>query len=124
VDRGHRVLVQLARRLRLQHRLTFTRRISLADMPAVMRSADVLVSLTTAERFAIVPLEAMACGIPMLASTAVSQRDAVIEGTTGFLVPSAEPALLARRIRKLLESPLRLEGFGFAAATRARDRYS
>ena len=50
--------------------------------------------------------------------------DAVLDGTTGVLVPPGRPDLLARRVRLLLASPLRLEAFGIAAADRATARYS
>jgi D-inositol-3-phosphate glycosyltransferase len=96
-----------------------------ADMPALMRSADVLVHLTTAWPFAAVPVEAMACGLPVVASEA--HGDAVIHGNTGFLVPpaaTADSALLARRIGDLLASPMLRDGYRIAAASRAAGRYS
>jgi glycosyltransferase involved in cell wall biosynthesis len=89
-----------------------------------MRSADALVSLTTSEPFAMVPLHAMACGLPVIAAEAGASQDAVIHGVTGYLLPSAEPAPLAARIRQLLASPMLREGLGIAAASRAADRYS
>jgi glycosyltransferase involved in cell wall biosynthesis len=94
------------------------------DMPSLMRSADVLVHLTPSQRFAIVPVEAMACGLPVVASQDVALSDAIIDGNTGFLIPPAEPAQLARRVHQLLASPMLLEGYGIAAASRARSRYS
>ena len=45
-------------------------------------------------------------------------------GVTGYLVPSATPALLAARISQLLAHPMLREGFGIAAASRAQARYS
>src|SRR6266704_45399 len=50
--------------------------------------------------------------------------DAVLDGTTGVLIPLGRPELFARRVRDLLASPLRLEAFGIAAADRATARYS
>src|SRR5260370_1422739 len=75
-------------------------------------------------RFARVPGEAMACGPPVVASEDAAPGDAIIHGNTGFLVPTAEPADLARRIRQLLVSPMLLDGYGIAAASRVRSRYS
>src|SRR5262249_38357624 len=105
-------------------RLTCLGRVSEAEMPPLMRSADVLVHLTPSPRFAMVPVEAMACGTPVIADEDAAPADAVIHGNTGFLVPSAEPAELAGRTRRLLASPMLLEGYGIAAASRARSRYS
>jgi glycosyltransferase involved in cell wall biosynthesis len=86
-----------------------------------MRSADMLIHLTPSPRFAIVPVEAMACGLPVVASQDAAPGDAIIDGNTGFVVP---PAQLARRVRQLAGSPMLLEGYGIAAASRARSRYS
>jgi glycosyltransferase involved in cell wall biosynthesis len=72
----------------------------------------------------MVPVEAMACGIPVVVSEDAALGDAVIDGNTGFLVPPAEPVKLAGRIRQLLASPLLREGYGIAAASRVRSRYS
>jgi D-inositol-3-phosphate glycosyltransferase len=76
------------------------------------------------EPFGMVPLEAMACGTPVMAAAGGSHQDAIVDGTTGVLVNPARPAQLARRIRQLLASPMLLQGLGIAAADRARARYS
>jgi len=114
----------LARTLGVRDRLTCLGRVSEAEMPPLMRSADVLVHLTPSPRFAMVPVEAMGCGTPVIAVEDAASADAVIHGNTGFLVPSADPGQLARRIRRLLASPMLLEGYGIAAASRVRSRYS
>jgi glycosyltransferase involved in cell wall biosynthesis len=121
---GPQALTALARRLGVHDRLTCLGSVSESDMPPLMRSADVLVHLTPGPRFATVPAEAMACGIPVVASEDAAPGDAVIHANTGFLVPAAGPATLARRLRQLLASPMLLEGYGIAAANRARSRYS
>ncbi len=123
-DPGYRALTRLARQLGVQDRLTCLGRVSESGMPPLMRSADVLVHLTPSLRFAMVPVEAMACGTPVVASEDAAPGDAIIHGNTGFLVPTAEPADLARRIRQLLVSPMLLDGYGIAAASRVRSRYS
>jgi glycosyltransferase involved in cell wall biosynthesis len=121
---GGGTLRRLARALGVRDRLTCLGRVSAAGMPPLMRSADVLVHLTPDPCFAMVPVEAMACGTPVIADEDAAPGDAVIHGNTGFLVPSAQPAQLARRIRQLLASPMLLEGYGIAAASRVRSRYS
>jgi D-inositol-3-phosphate glycosyltransferase len=122
-DPAHQALTKLARVLGVQDRLTCLPDVSEAGLPPLMRSADVLVHLTPSQRFAMVPVEAMACGTPVVAAQDTAPGDAVIDGNTGFLVPPAEPAELARRLRRLLASPMLLEGYGIAAASRARSRY-
>jgi glycosyltransferase involved in cell wall biosynthesis len=123
-DPGYRALTGLARQLGVADRLTCTGAVREADMPELMRSADVLVHLTQDRRCAMVPVEAMACGTPVIAAAGGAQPDAVIHENTGFLVPPDQPAQLVRRIRQLLANPMLLEGYGIAAARRAADRFS
>ncbi len=52
------------------------------------------------------------------------QADAVLDGTTGIVVPPGRPALLAQRIRQLIGHPMMLEAFSVAAVDRAQSRYS
>jgi glycosyltransferase involved in cell wall biosynthesis len=120
-DRGYRSLAALAGRLGVSRRLHCTGQVGEASLPPLMRSADVLVHLSASPSSAMVPVEAMACGIPVVASGA--HADAVIHGNTGFLVPVDQPRMLARRIRQLLASPMVRDGYGIAAASRAADRY-
>jgi glycosyltransferase involved in cell wall biosynthesis len=122
-DPGYQALARLAGQLGVADRVSFTGRVGKADMPALMRSADLLLNLGAEEPQAMVTVDAMACGVPVVAAGTGLHADAVIDGTTGLLVRSAAPALLARRVRQLLASPM-LEGMAIAAASRAADRYS
>jgi len=117
-------LAGLARDLGVADRITFTGDVSRTHLPALLRSADLLLSGEWEDRSGTVALQAMACGTPVAASTAGVVVDAVIDGTTGFLVPPGQPSMLARRIRHLFASPMQLEGFSIAAVDRARSRYS
>ncbi len=65
----------------------------------------------------------MACGKPVVASAVGGYADAVIDGTTGLLLPAGRPQLMVKRLRDLLATPMKLTGFGIAAADRARSRY-
>jgi glycosyltransferase involved in cell wall biosynthesis len=123
-DKAYRALLRLASDLKVRDRVVFHGSVSDGDLPALLRSADLLVDAPTGEPFATVALEAMACGTPVVASAIGSHLDTIIDGTTGLLVPPARPGLIAQRIRTLLASPMLLEGFGIAAVDRARARYS
>ncbi|HEY7919105.1 MAG TPA: glycosyltransferase [Streptosporangiaceae bacterium] len=123
-DKAYRALLRLASDLNVRDRVIFHGSVSDTDLPALLRSADLLVDAPTGEPFATVALEAMACGTPVVASAIGSHLDTIIDGTTGLLVPPGRPGLIAQRIRTLLASPMLLEGFGIAAVDRARARYS
>jgi len=123
-DKAYRALLRLASDLNVRDRVIFHGSVGDDELPALLRSADLLVDAPTGEPFATVALEAMACGTPVVASAIGSHLDTIIDGTTGLLVPPARPGLIAQRIRTLLASPMLLEGFGIAAVDRARARYS
>jgi glycosyltransferase involved in cell wall biosynthesis len=93
-------------------------------MPALLRSADVVLSTCSYDPAGLTSLEAMACGKPVVAPPTGGHADAVVDGTTGILIPPGQPALLAHRIRQLLAHPMLMEAYGVAAADRAQSRYS
>jgi glycosyltransferase involved in cell wall biosynthesis len=70
-----------------------------------LRSLDVFVLSTPWEAFAIAPLEAMACGVPQVATDVGGTAEAVGEGETGLLCPPNDPPRLAERIVRLLSDP-------------------
>lgn len=123
-DAVYQRLTRLAADLGVADRVSFTGQISPARLPALLHSADMLVSAAWDEPFGTVALQAMACGKPVVASAVGIYPDAIVDGTTGALVPPGRPSLLARQVRSLLASPLQMKAFGIAAADRARARYS
>jgi glycosyltransferase involved in cell wall biosynthesis len=122
-DQAYQDLVQLARAAGVERRLTFTGRVSLRDLPPLLRSADLVLSAAPYEPAGMLAIAAMACGTPVIASAVSGHQDAVLDGITGVLIPPGQPGLLARRVRQLLAAPVRLEAFGLAAADRAQSRY-
>ncbi len=117
-------LGKLAAGLGVADRVSFTGRVGDNELPALLRSADVLVSAARHEPLGLTALSAMACGTPVVATSVGAYADAVIDGTTGLLLPPDRPEMLARRLRDLLATPMRVTAFGIAAADRARSRYS
>ncbi len=105
-------------------RVTFIGRVGREDLPALFRSADVVVCVPWYEPFGIVPLEAMACAVPVVASAVGGLVDTVVDGATGDLVPPRRPDVLAGTLRQLLGDPIRREGYGQAGVDRARVRYN
>jgi D-inositol-3-phosphate glycosyltransferase len=123
-DKGYREIQRLARKLKVHDRLVCTGQIADSDLPALLRSADLLVSTAPYEPVGMMAIQAMACGTPVVVASAGAERDAVVDMTTGLVTLPGEPAQLAVRIRQLLANTLRLEAYGIAAADRARSRYS
>ncbi|MEV0424564.1 glycosyltransferase [Streptosporangium canum] len=116
-------LARIAEMCGVAHRVRFLGKVDRDDVPALMRAADVVVSVPWYEPFGIVPLEAMACGVPVVASAVGGHLDTVVPGVTGLLVPPRRPAALGRALRGLLADPFLLTAYGIAAADRARSRY-
>jgi glycosyltransferase involved in cell wall biosynthesis len=126
IDRDPEVtrLRRIAEACGVAHRVRFTGRVAHEDVPALLRSADVVVSDPWYEPFGIVPVEAMACGTAVIASAVGGHLDTVADGVTGLLVPPRDPAALADALSELLTQPGRLRDLGVAGAVRAAARYS
>ena len=93
------------------------------NVPPLLRSADVVACVPWYEPFGIVPLEAAACGVPVVASAVGGLIDTVVDGVTGVHVPPRSPERIAEALRDLLGDEARRAQLGAAAAQRAR-RYS
>jgi D-inositol-3-phosphate glycosyltransferase len=105
-------------------RLTFVHALTAGKLPRVLRSADVLVSTPRHTSPDPAVLQAMACGLPVVAAETAGNRDMVVHGVTGFLVPAHRPRDLAHALRRLLRSTATREQFGAAGRDRADHRYS
>jgi len=117
-------LGKLAAGLGVADRITFTGHVAGKNLPALIRSTDIFVSCASYEPYGAAAISAMACGKPVVAPAVGAYADAVIDGTTGLLLPPGRLDLLVKRLRELLATPMKLTGFGIAAADRARSRYS
>jgi glycosyltransferase involved in cell wall biosynthesis len=120
----YRTLAGLASSAGVRGRVIFTGQVPPDDVPAWIRSADLVVSAASYEPFGTTTVQAMACGVAVIASAVGANNDAIIDGTTGVLVPPDRPRLLGQRIRELLAAPVRRGAYGAAAADRARSRYA
>jgi glycosyltransferase involved in cell wall biosynthesis len=120
----YRTLAGLAASAGVRDRVIFTGRVPDGDLPAWFRSADLFVNAASYEPFGTATVQAMACGLPVVATSVGANRDAVIDGITGALVPPGRARLLGQRIRELLAQPVRRGAYGAAAADRASSRYS
>ena len=123
-DDNYVKLAKFAATLGIADRVIFTGKVEYADMPPLLRSADLVISTCQYEPSGTTSLQAMACGTPVIAPPVGGHMDAVVDGTTGIIIPPDRPALLAQRIRQLLAHPMLIEAYGVAAVDRVRSRYS
>ena len=117
-------LGSLATELGVSSSVKFIGQVPRERMPAVLRSADVVVCTPWYEPFGIVPLEAMGCGVPVIASAVGGLVDTVTDGVTGLHVPPKDPESLAQALAALLPQPNILRAFGKAGVSRVRSRYT
>lgn len=99
-------------------------RISYEDMPEVYRGADFLLFPTIREGFGLAAAEAMACGLPVVASDCSSLPELVVHGKGGYLCESGNAASFAEAINNLAESPALRQGMGQFNRARAETYFS
>ena len=122
-DAEARRLRELARRAGVDDRVELRGQVDRQALPALLRSADVVVCVPWYEPFGIVPLEAMACGVPVVVSAVGGLVDTVVDGRTGVHVPPRRPDVLGPVLAALLDDPARRRRLGAAGARRARAHY-
>jgi glycosyltransferase involved in cell wall biosynthesis len=104
-------------------KMIFTGHIS--DMAPVYANADVVVhTATRPEPFGRVLIEAMAAGVPVIATNVGGPAEIVIDGETGLLVPAGDVAALAKAIQRLLTGINLCQRMGQAARRRVEDVFA
>jgi D-inositol-3-phosphate glycosyltransferase len=114
----------LARELGVEDQLVLRGQLAQAHIPPVLRSADVVICAPWYEPFGIVPLEAMACGVPVVAASVGGLIDTVVDRKTGLHVPPRDPQAVADAVAELLANPQLRRELGKAGQQRVRTRYS
>jgi len=123
-NEDHLVQLQsLARELKIEDSVLFTG--EMADPRGAYAAMDVM-AMTSAqpEPFGGVVMEAMAMGLPVIATNIGGSLDQVVEGVTGLFVPPGDPAALADAIEKLMRDPELRQRMGAAAVERIRQHFS
>ncbi len=108
-----RRLLDLATRLGVANHVSLHGQVPRDAMPGIFRSADAVVCAPWYEPFGIVPLEAMACGVPVVAAAVGGLQDTVVDHGTGLHVPPRDPDAIAAALAMLLAT--RPCGPGWAA---------
>jgi glycosyltransferase involved in cell wall biosynthesis/phosphoheptose isomerase len=122
-DPEARRLTELAHETGVADRVELRGRLEREEVPRLLRSSDALVSAPWYEPFGITPLEAMACGVPVVATAVGGMIDTVVDGVTGVHVPPRDPERLAAGISGLLADEDRRAAYGRAGVQRTRRLY-
>jgi L-malate glycosyltransferase len=94
-----------------------------SDPERIFAAADLVVHAPRLEAFGLVVVQAMACGVAVVAARVGGLPEIVVDGQTGLLAPPEDPAAMAPLIRGLLTSTPRREEMARAALERARLEY-
>jgi glycosyltransferase involved in cell wall biosynthesis len=94
-----------------------------ADVPALLPAFDVFALPSLYEGLPTAVVEAMVCGIPVVATAVNAVSDVVVPGETGLLVPPRRPELMAEAIGFLLDSPAAAARMATAARARLGSRF-
>lgn len=115
-------LLDLARKLNIQDhvRLLGERQ----DIPALLKSADIGILSSHEEGFSNAVLEGMAAGLPMVVTDVGGNSEAVVDGSTGFVVPARSPEALGRAILKLAADSALQKKMGLAARNRLEQHFT
>jgi D-inositol-3-phosphate glycosyltransferase len=117
-DAGH--LRRLARELGVDERVDFRGPQPQDVLPHYYRAADLCLMPSRYESFGMVALEAMACGVPVVASRVGGLAVTIQDGVTGLLVPEGDSEALVAGVRRLLDDESRRKAMGAEAVECAR----
>jgi glycosyltransferase involved in cell wall biosynthesis len=94
------------------------------DIPALLQCMNCFVLPSLWEGFPIVLLEAMAAGVPVVATDIPGNDEAIRSGVDGWLVPVRDPAALAESVLDLLSNPQRAEAFRESGGRRVEQEFT
>jgi len=94
------------------------------DARQLLWAADIFVMPSLSEGLGVAALEAMACGLPVIASGVGGLGETVVDGRTGIITGAARPDEIASAIARLAGSPELVTAMGAAGRARAADNYS
>ncbi len=93
------------------------------DIKAVYQTHDILVSAATHEPFGLTLIEAMACGLPVVAARSGGPEEIVVQDQSGLLVEPNNPNALAVALLQLVLNPEQRLRFGLAGRARVIDHF-
>ncbi|MFI6577566.1 glycosyltransferase [Nocardiopsis sp. NPDC050513] len=124
LDENARAVELLAKEAGVDDRVHLTGPVERKELPRLLRSADVYVSAAAYDPYGGAVVEAMACGLPVVATATGAIPGAVLHRTSGVLMRFGHPDEVARAVRAVLNTPTMSSAYGIAAADRARSRFT
>ncbi|MBE9464244.1 glycosyltransferase family 4 protein [Dyadobacter subterraneus] len=123
-DAEFKRLKKIAREELVLDSVTFTGRKNRDELKYYYCAADFFISTPWYEPFGITPLEAMACGTPVIGANVGGIKYSVKHNHTGFLVPPHDPTALAEAIEKGLSDPVLYQNLCKKALKRVNDMFT
>jgi sugar transferase (PEP-CTERM/EpsH1 system associated) len=114
-------LAQLAQELGVAQQVTFHGEVR--DIPALLARARLFVLPSQTEGISLTLLEAMARGLPVVATQVGGTPEVIESGVTGLMVPPRDPAALAEAIARIFVDPQRGRDMGRAGRTRVENAF-
>lgn len=94
------------------------------DLRAYYSAANAFITVPWYEPFGITPIEAMACGTPVIGANVGGIKYSVLDGETGYLVPPRDPVALGKRLLQACQNPSGLRVMGRQALERAHELFT
>ncbi|HZW22493.1 glycosyltransferase family 1 protein [Noviherbaspirillum sp.] len=117
-------LMALAQSLNVSETITFTGQRRREQLRYYYSAANVFVTTPWYEPFGITPVEAMACGTPVVGTAVGGIKTTVVDGETGLLVPPNAPEILAEKLVWLHRHPHVAQRMGWAGMRRAYQHFT
>ncbi|MFC1978717.1 glycosyltransferase family 4 protein [Chloroflexota bacterium] len=114
----------LVKQYGLEDMVTFTGRLSHSEVAEQYATAKIAVSPSIYEGFGLPAAEAMACGVPIIGTTAGALPEVIEDNVTGILVPPKNPQALAQAIKTLIDNPELRCKMGIAGVERVKQRFT
>jgi len=117
-------LMQLAKNLRVSHRVIFTNRVSEKSLIELYQNASVYVFTSPCEDFGLGPVEAMACGRPAVVWDYAGPTETVVDGATGYRAKPYQIDDFAEKVIRLLNDANLNRRMAENAVRHVKERYS
>ena len=116
-------LKSLAESLGIEKRIDFLGQVNHEEIPNILNAADCFLNLSRRESFGVVILEAMACGLPVIASMTHGAEELIESGVDGMLVPIDGLAETADAMKLVIQNQPRRESIAKQGLAKVREQF-